>query len=61
LTDREYNIMLMLLRGMGVNDIARELSISNKTVSTHKIRLMKKLGVDSNADLVRYGIKHGLG
>jgi DNA-binding NarL/FixJ family response regulator len=61
LTDREYNIMLMLLRGMGVNDIARELSISNKTVSTHKIRLMKKLGVDSNADLVRYGLKHGLG
>jgi DNA-binding NarL/FixJ family response regulator len=61
LTDREYNIMLMLLRGMGVNEIARELSISNKTVSTHKIRLMKKLGVDSNAELVRYGVKHGLG
>jgi DNA-binding NarL/FixJ family response regulator len=61
LTDREYNIMLMLLRGMGVNEIAHELSISNKTVSTHKVRLMKKLGVDSNADLVRYGLKHGLG
>jgi DNA-binding NarL/FixJ family response regulator len=61
LTDREYNIMQMLLRGMGVNEIARELSISNKTVSTHKIRLMKKLGVDSNADLVRYALKHGLG
>ncbi len=61
LTDREYNIMQMLLRGMGVNEIARDLSISNKTVSTHKARLMKKLGVDSNAELVRYAMKHGLG
>lgn len=60
LTNREYGIMQMLLRGMGVNEIARELSISNKTVSTHKVRLMKKLGVDSNADLVRYAMKHGL-
>jgi DNA-binding NarL/FixJ family response regulator len=61
LTDREYGILQMLLRGMGVNEIARELSISNKTVSTHKVRLMKKLGVDSNADLIRYALKHGLG
>jgi DNA-binding NarL/FixJ family response regulator len=60
LSDREYSVMQMLLQGMGVNEIARELSISNKTVSTHKIRLMRKLGVDSNADLVRYALKHGL-
>jgi DNA-binding NarL/FixJ family response regulator len=61
LSDREYSIMRMLVRGMGVNEIARELCISNKTVSTHKVRLMKKLGVDSNAELVRYSIKHGMG
>ena len=60
LTDREYTIMQMLLQGMGVNEIARELSISNKTVSTHKIRLMKKLKVESNAELVRYAIQNGL-
>lgn len=60
LTDREYGILRMLLRGMGVNEIARELSISNKTVSTHKARLMKKLGINNNADLVRYAMKHGL-
>jgi DNA-binding NarL/FixJ family response regulator len=61
LTEREYSIMQMLVRGMGVNEVANELSISNKTVSTHKVRLMKKLGVDNNADLVRYAVKHGLG
>ena len=60
LSDREYSVLQMLLRGMGVNEIASELSISNKTVSTHKLRLMKKLGVDSTADLIRYALKHGL-
>lgn len=59
LTDREYSIMRLLLRGMSVNEIARELSISNKTVSTHKVRLMKKLGVENNVELVRYAVKHG--
>lgn len=60
LTDREYSILQMLLNGKGVNEIARDLCISNKTVSTHKMRLMKKLGVENTAELVRYSIKHGL-
>lgn len=60
LTDREYHIMGMLVRGMGVNEIANELSLSNKTVSTHKMRLMKKMNIGSTADLVRYAISHGL-
>lgn len=60
LTDREYQIMGMLVRGMGVNEIAKELSLSNKTISTHKIRLMKKMNIENNADLVRYAIAHGL-
>jgi DNA-binding NarL/FixJ family response regulator len=60
LSEREYSIMQMFVRGMGVNEIAHELSISNKTVSTHKVRLMKKLSVDNNAELVRYAVKHGL-
>jgi DNA-binding NarL/FixJ family response regulator len=61
LTDREFGIMQMLLRGLKVSEIANELSISNKTVSTHKIRLMKKLGVGNNAELVRYAMRNGLG
>jgi DNA-binding NarL/FixJ family response regulator len=60
LTDREYSVLQLLLDGKGINDIARELCISNKTISTHKMRMMKKLGVESTAELVRYAIKHGL-
>ena len=59
LTDREYGVFHMLLKGMGVNDIARELCLSNKTVSTHKVRLMKKLNVNNTAELIHFGIKRG--
>ena len=43
-----------------VTDIAAQLNLSVKTVSTHKARLMEKLGIDNQADLVRYAMKHGL-
>jgi len=60
LSDREFQVMRLLARGMAVNDIAQEFAISNKTVSTHKARLMEKMGFASNAELVRYAIQHGL-
>lgn len=60
LTGREYQILLLLSRGKSLNDIAQELSISNKTVSTHKMRLMKKMGFASNAELVRFAVTQGL-
>lgn len=60
LSDRELHILRLLVKGRSVNDIADELSISNKTVSTHKARLMQKLGFQNNAELVRYGLDHGL-
>lgn len=60
LSDREYQIFLMLAQGRGVNDVAEELSLSAKTVSTHKFRLMQKLGLDNISDLVRYAIKNDL-
>jgi len=60
LTDREFSILQMLVRGLKVGEIAGELSISNKTVSTHKVRLMKKLCVDSNAELIRYAMTNNL-
>ena len=50
----------MLVAGKGVNEIADELAISNKTVSTHKARLMQKMNCRSNAELVRYAVAHGL-
>ncbi|MBU3056172.1 MULTISPECIES: response regulator [Pseudomonas] len=58
LTRRELQILRLLARGLSVNQIATELAISNKTVSTHKARLMEKMGFSSNADLIRYSIAH---
>jgi DNA-binding NarL/FixJ family response regulator len=60
LSDREFEIFNMLARGHSVNDIAEELHISNKTVSTHKARLMQKMNLLNNAQLVRYAIAHRL-
>jgi DNA-binding NarL/FixJ family response regulator len=60
LSEREFNILNLLVRGISVNQIADELFISNKTVSTHKARLMQKLNLQNNTELVRYGIDHHL-
>jgi DNA-binding NarL/FixJ family response regulator len=60
LTAREMQIMLKLARGEGVNSIAESLAISNKTVSTHKSRLMEKMMFKTNADIVKYAISHHL-
>jgi DNA-binding NarL/FixJ family response regulator len=60
LSDREYQIFLMLVQGRGVMEIGEELHLSAKTVSTHKARLMKKLGMDNLSELVRYALNHEL-
>jgi DNA-binding NarL/FixJ family response regulator len=60
LTDREFQILRLLAKGESVNGIADRLAISNKTVSTHKARLMEKMGFSSNAELVRYALEKGL-
>ena len=60
LSDREFHILRLLVGGKSVNAIADELSISNKTVSTHKARLMQKMNFHNNAELVRYAVAHGL-
>lgn len=60
LSEREFSVFERLVRGEGVNDIDLHLAISNKTVSTHKARLMQKLGAHSMADLVRYAMEHRL-
>jgi DNA-binding NarL/FixJ family response regulator len=60
LSDREYQIFLLLVQGRGINEIGDALRLSAKTVSTHKFRLMQKLGVDNLSDLVRYALKHKL-
>ena len=60
LSDREMQVFMRLAQGQTVNEIAEALHISSKTVSTHKMRLMTKIGLDKDADLVRYAMHQGL-
>ena len=60
LSNRELDVMRRLLAGQRASDIADELNLSVKTISTHKMRIMEKLQLDSTAALIRYGIEHGL-
>jgi DNA-binding NarL/FixJ family response regulator len=60
LSDRELSIMQLLVHGDAVNDIAETLAISAKTVSTHKTRLLQKMGLRNRTELVRYAITHKL-
>ncbi|MDR7023835.1 MAG: DNA-binding response regulator [Pseudomonas sp.] len=60
LSDREYQILRMLAQGLSVNQIAEHLVISNKTVSTHKARLMEKMGFSCNAEIIKYAMAQGL-
>lgn len=60
LSDREYRVMWMIASGKSIAHIAKELALSPNTVSTYRLRILKKLKVDNNADLVRYAVKHGL-
>lgn len=60
LSDREFEIFRLLAVGKGVNEIAEQLAISNKTVSTHKVRLLEKMHLSSTADIVRYAVQNNL-
>jgi len=60
LSDREYQVFRMLVDGVAVSEIATTLNLSAKTVSTHKARLMEKLGIANAAELVRYALRHRL-
>ena len=59
LSERELQILKMIAAGCALGDIANQLHLSPKTISTHKMRLMQKLGIDNNADLIRYATRHG--
>ncbi|MGP0173019.1 response regulator [Pseudomonas sp. NCHU5208] len=60
LSDREFQVLRLLADGLSVNQIAERLAISNKTVSTHKTRLMEKMGFNSNADIIRFALTEQL-
>ncbi|MEI7729429.1 MAG: response regulator transcription factor [Verrucomicrobiota bacterium] len=60
LSDREFQVLRLMGAGKAVSEIGEELSLSVKTVSTYRARLLEKLGLDTTAALVRYAIKNNL-
>jgi DNA-binding NarL/FixJ family response regulator len=60
LSDREFQVFRMIARGASVSEIARELSLSVKTISTHKTRIMEKMGLANQSELIRYALEHRL-
>jgi DNA-binding NarL/FixJ family response regulator len=60
LSDREFEVLRALGSGMMVKDVAAQLRLSAKTVSTYRTRLLEKMGLETKADLVRYVVTHDL-
>ena len=60
LSTREHQVLRLLGAGLSVKDIATRLSLSPKTVSTYRVRVLEKLGLNSTSDLVRFSVQHGL-
>lgn len=60
LSEREFQVLRKLISGDAIKEIASDLSLSSKTVSTYRVRLMEKLRVKSLPELVQYCIQHGL-
>jgi DNA-binding NarL/FixJ family response regulator len=60
LSDREYQVMHMIASGKTVTQIAEELSLSTKTISTNRHRALQKMGMKNNAEFTLYAVKEGL-
>ncbi|MBX3012427.1 MAG: response regulator transcription factor [Caldilineaceae bacterium] len=60
LSDRELEVLMLLTDGHSMSDIAEHLMLSIKTVSTYRARLLQKLRMSSNAELIRYAIQEGI-
>ena len=60
LSDREYRVFCLIAAGSTITDISDQLSLSIKTISTYRSRILAKLDLKTNADLARYAVKHGI-
>jgi DNA-binding NarL/FixJ family response regulator len=60
LSDREFQVLRLLVNGVSQRDVAEQLSISPKTVSTYRARILEKLSLATTPELVRYAIEHDL-
>ena len=60
LSDREFQVMLMIAAGKSVGEIAKDISLSDKTIITYRTRILDKMGLDTNAQLMRYALLNKL-
>jgi DNA-binding NarL/FixJ family response regulator len=60
LSNREYAVLCGLAMGKAAKELAAELSVSPKTIATYRARILKKLHMQTTADLIRYAISHQL-
>ncbi|MFO8234222.1 MAG: response regulator transcription factor [Bacteroidales bacterium] len=60
LTDREYEVLLKIAEGKSLTGIAQTLSLSVKTISTYRSRILKKMNMKSNSELIKYAMEHHL-
>ncbi len=60
LSDREYQVFSMIATGKSLTEIGKELSLSVKTISTHRTRILDKMKMKKNAELIHYAIQHEL-
>lgn len=60
LSDREYQVMCLLASGKAVKEVGADLALSVKTISTYRSRILEKLNVKNNSQIMRYAIGHGL-
>jgi two-component system, NarL family, invasion response regulator UvrY len=60
LSPREFQIFCQIAAGKKLKDIAEELSLGITTISTHRARILEKMNMKTNADLIHYAVKHGL-
>jgi DNA-binding NarL/FixJ family response regulator len=60
LSDREFQVLLAIASGMAISQIAMAMALSVKTVSTYRTRILEKMHMKTNAELIHYAIKNGL-
>ncbi|WIM07036.1 MAG: response regulator transcription factor [Candidatus Nitricoxidivorans perseverans] len=60
LSDREYEVLKLIAAGRTLTQIAEELNLAVATISTFRARIIEKTGLRSNAEMIRYGLEHGL-
>ena len=60
LSDREHQVLCLLASGKTVKEAAADMSLSFKTISTYRARILEKMNLQNNSQIMRYAVRHGL-